>query len=103
MVKSELIKHLVSKQTNLSNEDVVFGVNTIIEQLSQSLVKNERIEIRGFGRFELRYRRARQAHNPRTGEGVMTIEKYTTHFKPGKELRDRINAARFKYPIQNSR
>ncbi|MCL4141045.1 UNVERIFIED_CONTAM: hypothetical protein GTU68_027860 [Idotea baltica] len=63
----------------------------MIEQLSSALVDGSRIEIRGFGSFSLHYRAPRIAHNPKTGEIINLAEKYVPHFKPGKELRDRVN------------
>ena len=57
----------------------------------ETLEKSERIEIRGFGSFSLHYRPARKGRNPKTGEPVVLPEKYVPHFKPGKELRERVN------------
>jgi integration host factor subunit beta len=90
MTKSELIEALVKKQTLLNNKDVDAAVKTIIEHMSEALAKNERIEIRGFGSFSLHYRPPRQGRNPKTGESVKLPAKYVPHFKPGKELRDRV-------------
>ena len=91
MVKSELIHLIASKQSSLSVEDIELSVNHILECMSNSLSEGNRIEIRGFGSFSLHYRPAREAHNPKTGEKVSTVAKYTPHFKPGKELRERVN------------
>ena len=66
-------------------------VRVILDKMVNSLADGDRIEIRGFGSFEVRYREPRQARNPKTGETVYTDGKYTVHFKPGKELRDRMN------------
>jgi integration host factor subunit beta len=99
MVKSELILKLSEKQTMLSVKDVELGVNLIIEKMSQSLAGHDRIEIRGFGSFSLHYRPPRRAHNPKTGARVFTEAKYTPHFKPGKELRERVNASQATHPI----
>ncbi|NCX94769.1 MAG: integration host factor subunit beta [Gammaproteobacteria bacterium] len=68
-------------------------VKIILDEMCESLIKHERIEIRGFGSFEVRYRAPRVARNPRTGKSVQTSEKYSVHFKPGKEMRERINKA----------
>ena len=65
----------------------------MIEQMSHALASGERIEIRGFGSFSLHYRAPRIGRNPKTGESVGLSGKYVPHFKPGKELRDRVNAA----------
>ena len=91
MVKSELIARISERQDNLSIKDVEHSVNHILEKMSLCLGKGERIEIRGFGSFSLHYRPPRKAHNPKTGERVYTVAKYTPHFKPGKELRERVN------------
>jgi integration host factor subunit beta len=93
MVKSELISRLAARQELLSLSDMELSVNYIIERMSQSLSDGERIEIRGFGSFSLHYRPPRRAHNPKTGERVFTQAKHTPHFKPGKDLRDRVNEA----------
>ncbi len=105
MVKSELIARIVSKFQQLPEKDIELGINQILEHMSETLEKNGRIEIRGFGSFSLHYRPSRNAHNPRTGEKVVTIHKYAPHFKPGKQTRERINQSRAKnIPIiQDSR
>lgn len=94
MVKSKLISNISAKQDNLSLKDVELAVNHILECMSQTLGHGERIEIRGFGSFSLHYRPPRRAHNPKTGERVFTQAKYTPHFKPGKDMRDRVNESR---------
>lgn len=91
MTKSELIEHIASRQTQLSLKDVELAVKTIIEQMSQTLATGERIEIRGFGSFSLHYREPRLGRNPKTGETVQLNGKYVPHFKPGKEMRERVN------------
>ena len=96
MVKSELITHIVGKFQQLPEKDVELGVNQLLEYMSETLQKNGRIEIRGFGSFSLHHRPSRNAHNPRTGEKVVTTHKYAPHFKPGKQTRERINQARIK-------
>ena len=93
MVKSELINLIAEKLTTLPLRDVDIGVNHILDYMGNELCEGGRIEIRGFGSFSLHYRPARNAHNPKTGEKVATIPKYTPHFKPGKELRQRVNAS----------
>ena len=93
MIKSELIANLSNKNTNLSIRDIELSVGQILEHMSTCLSNGERIEIRGFGSFNLHYRPPRNAHNPKTGEKVATISKYMPHFKPGKEMRDRVNEA----------
>lgn len=91
MTKSELIEAIALKQTQLSARDVEIAVKTIIEHMSHSLSTGERIEIRGFGSFSLHYREPRRGRNPRTGDAVELSGKYIPHFKPGKELRERVN------------
>jgi integration host factor subunit beta len=101
MIKSELIANLSSDMTHLPEKRIMDSVNLIIKTMSHALIKGERIEIRGFGSFSLHYRAPRNAHNPKTGEKVVTEEKYTPHFKPGKELRARVIASADTHPIQN--
>jgi integration host factor subunit beta len=91
MTKSELIENLALKQSHLPHRDVEFAVKTLIEQMAQSLARGERIEIRGFGSFSLHHRPPRMGRNPKSGEAVPLAAKYVPHFKPGKELRERVN------------
>jgi integration host factor subunit beta len=91
MTKSELIEAIAAKQTQLSSKDVELAVKTILEQMSQALSAGERIEIRGFGSFSLHFREPRRGRNPKTGDTVELTGKYVPHFKPGKELRERVN------------
>jgi len=100
MVKSELISRIAAKHDTLSSRDVELSVNNIIEYMSENLVNHDRIEIRGFGSFSLHYRPPRKAHNPKTGERVNTEAKYTPHFKPGKDLRERVNESRLHIHIK---
>lgn len=91
LTKSELIERVVAKQKQLSARDVELAVKTMLEEMSQTLATGGRIEIRGFGSFSLHYREPRVGRNPKTGESVELKGKYVPHFKPGKELRDRVN------------
>ena len=91
MTKSELIDHIAGKQTQLSSTDVELAIKAILENMSQVLSGGGRIEIRGFGSFSLHYRVPRVGRNPKTGTPVALSGKYVPHFKPGKELRDRVN------------
>ncbi len=91
MTKSELIELIASKQSQLSAKDVELAVKTLIEQMSETLASGHRIEIRGFGSFSLHYRAPRIGRNPKTGESVGLAGKHVPHFKPGKELRDRVD------------
>jgi integration host factor subunit beta len=91
MTKSELIERIASVQTQLSAKDVELAVKMILDHMVDALADGERIEIRGFGSFSLHYREARLGRNPKTGEKVNLAGKFVPHFKPGKELRDRVN------------
>ena len=91
MTKSELIERIAEAQDQLSAKDVELAVKLILEYMSQSLASGERIEIRGFGSFSLHYRAPRVGRNPKTGESVKLDGKFVPHFKPGKEMRDRVN------------
>jgi len=91
MTKSELIERITEHQAQLSSKDVELAVKTMLEQMSQALSQGDRIEIRGFGSFSLHYRAPRIGRNPKTGESVGLAGKHVPHFKPGKELRDRVN------------
>jgi integration host factor subunit beta len=98
MTKSELmlrLAELVSAQkgTQLVAKDVEHSVKVLVDTMTRSLAKGQRIEIRGFGSFDLNYRPARVGRNPKTGEKVEVPEKYVPHFKPGKELRERVDQA----------
>ncbi len=103
MIKSELIEQMAAKMTHLTEKQVADGVNKILELMSKALVDNQRIEIRGFGSFSLHYRPPRNAHNPKTGEKVVTEAKHSPHFKPGKELRERVDASRAEYPLMEDK
>jgi integration host factor subunit beta len=96
MVKSELITRIASKFQQLPEKDIELGVNQILGCMIETLEKNGRIEIRGFGGFSLHHRPSRNAHNPRTGEKVVTIHKYAPYFKAGKQTRERIDQSRAK-------
>lgn len=93
MTKSELIDILAAEQDHLAYKDVEEAVRKILERMSTALASGERIEIRGFGSFSLHYRPPRIGRNPKTGDSVALAGKYVPHFKPGKELRDRVNNA----------
>ena len=93
MIKSELITSLSDKLSHLPEKDVEYAVKEILEQMTHTLQKGDRIEIRGFGSFSLHFRSPRTGRNPKTGDTVELDGKYVPHFKPGKELRDRVNAS----------
>jgi integration host factor subunit beta len=91
MTKSELIERIAERQDQLSPKDIELAIKLILEYMSQSLASGSRIEIRGFGSFSIHYRAPRIGRNPKTGESVELDGKYVPHFKPGKELRDKVN------------
>ena len=91
MTKSELIESLARRQSHLHPRDIEQAVKNLIEQMSQALSSGSRIEIRGFGSFSLHYRPPRVGRNPKTGSPVPLPAKHVPHFKPGKELRDRVD------------
>ena len=91
MTKSELIEILANKRSDIPYKDVEQAVKTLLEQMSESLATGERIEIRGLGSFSLHFRPPRVGRNPKTGDAVDLSGKYVPHFKPGKELRERVN------------
>ena len=93
MTKSELIRKLAAQQEHLSPRDIDQSVKLMLELLATALSQGERIEIRGFGSFTLRRRRARLGRNPRTGERMQLPSTQVVHFKSGKELRESINLA----------
>lgn len=93
MTKSELIALLAERFPQLVAKDADFAVKMILDALSEALVKGDRIEIRGFGSFALNYRPPRVGRNPKSGDKVSVPEKWVPHFKAGKELRERVDAA----------
>jgi integration host factor subunit beta len=99
MTKSELIEAIARRQNHLNAKDVELAVKYLIEVMSNSLASGERIEIRGFGSFSLHFRPPRIGRNPKTGEAVALSGKYVPHFKPGKDLRERVNDGR-QHPIK---
>ncbi|HEX5362061.1 MAG TPA: integration host factor subunit beta [Fluviicoccus sp.] len=91
LTKSALINRIASRQQLLTEKDVELAVKALVEQMVETLAEGERVEIRGFGSFSLHYRPPRTGRNPKTGETVEVGPKYVPHFKPGKELKDRVN------------
>ena len=92
MTKSDLIERLSSKHPLLSFKEVEDSVKESLQLMTDSMAQGERIEVRGFGSFSLHYRAPRLGRNPKTGDSVELSAKHVPHFKPGKELRDRVNA-----------
>tara|TARA_B100001142_G_scaffold52991_1_gene50977 strand:+ start:510 stop:788 length:279 start_codon:yes stop_codon:yes gene_type:complete len=91
MTKSELITLLSDRFSQLVHKDAELSVKTIIDSLSKSLGRGGRVEIRGFGSFSLNHRPARLGRNPKTGDKVSIPEKFVPHFKPGKELKIKVD------------
>tara|TARA_B100001057_G_C22266555_1_gene725323 strand:- start:245 stop:547 length:303 start_codon:yes stop_codon:yes gene_type:complete len=100
VTKSELIEKLAEQQIHLPYKDVELAVKCILEKMSRALSSGERIEIRGFGSFSLHYRQPRIGRNPKNGESVALSGKFVPHFKPGKELRSRVDESKQNYRIK---
>ena len=94
MIKSELIARLGCKQDHLAERDVALCVNNILDKMTTCLASGGRIEIRDFGSWSLHYRPSRRAHNPKTGEKLTTSPKHAVHFKPGKAMKERVDATK---------
>ncbi len=92
MRKSELIENLVDRFQSIPVRDLEVAVKSLLEHMTEALEDGDRIEIRGFGSFSLHYRAPRTGRNPKTGSSVDLEGKYVPHFKPGKELRERVDA-----------
>ena len=91
LIKSKLIQNITEENPHLFGRDVERIVNTIFNEITQSLANGKRVELRGFGAFSVQHRKQRTGRNPRTGETVNVEEKYIPRFKTGKELRLRLN------------
>ena len=101
MTKSDLILMLARRQAQLPYNDVEMAIKAILQYMTDELSNHKRIEIRGFGVFSIRYRPPRVGRNPKTGEPVSLAAKHVLHFKPGKELRERVNG-KFSSPAWNA-
>lgn len=102
MTRSKLIQLLAEKQRFLSYRETEAVVKDIFEQMSDALGQGKRIEIRGFGSFSVRFRKPRLARNPKTGTKLQKEGKYAPYFRPGKELRERVNASAIEFPLLES-
>ena len=91
MTRSELIQQISSRFPQLTATDVDMAVRVIMDAMSKALARGGRIEVRGFGSFGINYRPPRKGRNPKSGASVKVPEKYTPHFKSGKELRNRVD------------
>ncbi|MBB5018584.1 integration host factor subunit beta [Chitinivorax tropicus] len=92
MTKSELIARLAARYPQLVVKDAELAVKAILDAMATGLASGQRIEIRGFGSFDLNYRPPRVGRNPKSGDKVQVPEKYVPHFKAGKELRERVDS-----------
>ena len=91
MTKSELVASVAEAREDLTRKHAELVVNTIFDSMKDALREGDRIEIRGFGSFQVRTRSSRMGRNPKTGESVAIAEKRVPFFKVGKELRERVN------------
>ena len=91
MTKSGLIEAVADRTPHISKKDTEIVVNTIFDSMAQALRQGERIEIRGFGSFQVKIREAREGRNPKTGEPVHISAKRTPFFKVGKELKEMVD------------
>lgn len=94
MNKSDLIEMLAKRIPSMAGRDIEVIVNTIFDSMTDTLRRGDRIEIRGFGSFEVRTRKPRLGRNPKTGSSVNVGERKVPFFKVGKELRERVNGAK---------
>jgi integration host factor subunit beta len=92
MTRSDLVEELAARFAQLTHRDAELAVKTVLDAISDALVKGHRIEIRGFGSFAINRRPPRVGRNPRSGESVQIPEKRVPHFKPGKALREAVDA-----------
>lgn len=91
MTRAELVEH-VTRVSDLSKKHAEIVVNTVFDSIIEALSSDEKIELRGFGSFRIRRRQSRVGRNPKTGERVEVPAKRIPYFKPGKELKELINA-----------
>ena len=91
MIRSELVQKIADENPHLYQKDVERIVGTIFDEIINAMAAGDRVELRGFGAFSVKKRKARLGRNPRTGEAVDVAEKHVAFFKTGKLLRDRLN------------
>ena len=91
MIKSELTKRIASQNPHLFERDIEKVVNTILNEMMEALRRADRVELRGFGAFSAKLRKAHQGRNPRTGAAVAVAKKAVPFFKTGKGMRARLN------------
>ena len=93
MIKSELIQKVAGANPHLFHRDVERIINIVLDEITGALARGDRVELRGFGAFSTRQRESRTGRNPRTGDSVAVPEKRVPYFKPGKEMRARLNVS----------
>jgi len=91
MTKVELIEE-VANESNLTKKDAKVVVQIVLDSITDSLQRGEKVELRGFGSFRIRNRQPRQGRNPKIGSGVTVPAKKIPYFKPGKEIKDIVNS-----------
>jgi integration host factor subunit beta len=91
MLRSDLVAKLIEENPDLEGRDLERIVGTVLDEIAEALAQGNRVELRGFGAFSVRHRKARKGRNPRTGEAVEVAAKSVPFFRPGKELRARVN------------
>ena len=92
LIKSQLIQNITDANPHLFVRDVERIVNTLFNEITNSLAEGNRVELRGFGAFSVQHRKARIGRNPKTGEAVEVEEKFIPRFKTGKEMRIKLNS-----------
>jgi integration host factor subunit beta len=103
MTRSELIAQLAASNSHLRQPDVELIVSTIFDEITEALARGDRVELRGFGAFSIKRRDPRTGRNPRTGSAVEVSAKAVPYFKPGKELRERVNGGPLQAPVRKPR
>lgn len=91
MTKAELVDKIAEKKTSLTRKQVEVVVNTVLDGIKDALSREDKVEIRGFGSFRIRHRRAKEGRNPKTGETVSVPPKKVPFFKAGKEMREMVD------------
>lgn len=92
MTRSDIVEELASRFSQLTQQDAEFAVKAILDAMNDALVRGQRIEIRGFGSFSVSHHAPRMGRNPRNGESVAIPQRRVPHFKPGKALREAVDA-----------
>ena len=91
MIRSELVQKIASENSDLRLEEIEQNVDVFFDSIIDQLANGGRVELRGFGAFSARSRESRTGRNPRTGDAVDVKAKSVPYFKPGKEMRERLN------------